>query len=116
MQLRFSRFGEVRVVKKKTDGNVYAMKVMKKTEMLKKNQVAHIRAERDVLALCDNPWVVRLNFSFQVGSITLGSVNHYLPCLLLPNTTRLSLFIPISPQRLVPGPVSPLPSHGVPAR
>jgi len=33
--------------------------------MLKKNQVAHIRAERDVLALADNPWVVKLHFSFQ---------------------------------------------------
>ena len=35
---------------------VFAMKIMKKTEMLKKNQVQHIRAERDVLALADNPW------------------------------------------------------------
>jgi len=41
------------------------MKVMKKSEMVKKNQVAHIRAERDVLALADNPWVVRLAYSFQ---------------------------------------------------
>lgn len=49
-------FGEVRVCRKKDDKQVYAMKVMKKSEMLKKNQVAHIRAERDVLALADNPW------------------------------------------------------------
>lgn len=54
-------FGEVRVCRKKSDKQVYAMKVMKKTEMLKKNQVAHIRAERDVLALADNPWVSRTN-------------------------------------------------------
>jgi serine/threonine protein kinase len=58
-------FGEVRVCRKKDDGKVYAMKIMKKTEMVKKNQVAHIRAERDVLALADNPLVVRLNYSFQ---------------------------------------------------
>lgn len=32
-------FGEVRVVRKRDDGKVYAMKVMKKSEMLKKNQV-----------------------------------------------------------------------------
>jgi serine/threonine protein kinase len=44
-------FGEVRVCRKKDDGKVFAMKIMKKTEMVKKNQVAHIRAERDVLAL-----------------------------------------------------------------
>jgi len=59
-------FGEVRVVRKKDkERKVFAMKIMKKTEMLKKNQVAHIRAERDVLALADNPWVVKLHFSFQ---------------------------------------------------
>lgn len=32
-------FGEVRVCRKKNDGKVYAMKIMKKSEMLKKNQV-----------------------------------------------------------------------------
>lgn len=42
---------QVCVVRAKSDQKVYAMKIMKKTEMLKKNQVAHIRAERDVLAL-----------------------------------------------------------------
>lgn len=44
-------FGEVRVCRKKDDKKIYAMKIMKKSEMLKKNQVQHIRAERDVLAL-----------------------------------------------------------------
>ncbi len=39
-------FGEVRVVRKKDSGDIFAMKIMKKSEMLKKNQVAHIRAER----------------------------------------------------------------------
>jgi len=58
-------FGEVRVCRKKDTNEIYAMKVMKKSEMVKKNQVAHIRAERDVLALADNPWVVKLHFSFQ---------------------------------------------------
>jgi serine/threonine kinase 38 len=58
-------FGEVRVCRKKDDKKIYAMKIMKKSEMLKKNQVQHIRAERDVLALADNPWVVKLHYSFQ---------------------------------------------------
>lgn len=47
-------FGEVRVCRKKDDKKIYAMKIMKKSEMLKKNQVQHIRAERDVLALAGN--------------------------------------------------------------
>jgi len=58
-------FGEVRVCRMNSTGEVYAMKIMRKSEMLRKNQVAHIRAERDVLALADNPWVVKLDFSFQ---------------------------------------------------
>lgn len=39
---------------------------MKKKEMLYKNQVGHVRAERDVLANANNPWVVDLLYSFQV--------------------------------------------------
>lgn len=58
-------FGEVRVCRHKGTKAVFAMKLMKKSEMLRKNQVAHIRAERDVLALADNPWVVKLQYSFQ---------------------------------------------------
>jgi serine/threonine kinase 38 len=58
-------FGEVRVCRFKADSTVYAMKIMRKSEMLQKNQVQHIHSERDVLALADNPWVVRLMFSFQ---------------------------------------------------
>ena len=71
-------FGQVRICRKKDDKRVYAMKIMKKTEMLKKNQVAHIRAERDVLALADNPWVVKLHFSFQDDKM-LYLVMEYLP-------------------------------------
>jgi len=58
-------FGEVRVVKKKDDGEVYAMKTMLKKEMIDKNQVEHIKAERDLLSAADNPWLVRLVYSFQ---------------------------------------------------
>ncbi len=58
-------FAEVKVVRKKDDGHIYAMKIMSKKEMLRKKQVEHIRAERDVLALIDSPWVVNLRYSFQ---------------------------------------------------
>jgi serine/threonine protein kinase len=71
-------FGEVRVCRKKDDKKIYAMKIMKKSEMLKKNQVQHIRAERDVLALSDNQWVVKLHFSFQ-DEKNLYLVMEYLP-------------------------------------
>ncbi|PHH77350.1 hypothetical protein CDD82_3554 [Ophiocordyceps australis] len=43
-------FGEVKLVQKKGDGKVYAMKSLIKTEMFKKDQLAHVRSERDILA------------------------------------------------------------------
>jgi len=58
-------FGEVRVVRKKEDNKVYAMKMMRKKEMITKKQVGHIRAERNLLAAADCSWLVKLHFSFQ---------------------------------------------------
>lgn len=58
-------FGEVRVCRNKKTSEVVAIKKMKKTEMIYKNQVAHVRAERDILALAKNDWIVELKCSFQ---------------------------------------------------
>jgi len=63
-------FGEVRLVQMKGTKDIYAMKKLKKSEMIKKHQVNHVRAERDVLADNNyfyhrNRWVVNLYFSFQ---------------------------------------------------
>jgi serine/threonine kinase 38 len=58
-------FGEVRLVQKKDTGHVYAMKVLRKADMLEKEQVAHVRAERDVLVEADHQWVVKMYYSFQ---------------------------------------------------
>ena len=59
---------EVRVVRRNDSQNkeVYAMKSMRKKDMINKHQVAHIRAERDLLAAADDNWLVKLHFSFQV--------------------------------------------------
>lgn len=61
-------FGEVRVCRSKKTNEVVAVKKMKKKEMLYKNQVAHVRAERDILSLANNPWIVELKASFQDDS------------------------------------------------
>ena len=58
-------FGEVRVCKYLPNGDIVAIKKMKKEEMHKKNQVLHVRAERDVLSEAKNEWIVDLKFSFQ---------------------------------------------------
>lgn len=58
-------FGEVWLVRKIDTNMLYAMKILRKSEVLKRNQVAHVKAERDILAEADNEWVVKLYFSFQ---------------------------------------------------
>jgi len=58
-------FGEVRLVQKCDTGHVYAMKALRKAEMVEKDQVAHVRAERDILVEADHLWVVKMYYSFQ---------------------------------------------------
>ena len=70
-------FGEVRLVQKKDTGHIYAMKILRKKDMLLKEQVAHVRAERDILAEADHQWVVKMFYSFQ-DSRNLYLVMEYL--------------------------------------
>lgn len=60
-------FGQVRLVKKKDTGEIFAMKTMVKEAMVLKNQVTHVRAERNILAsrLIDTTYLVELENSFQ---------------------------------------------------
>nr|CAB3266654.1 serine/threonine-protein kinase 38-like [Phallusia mammillata] len=58
-------FGEVRLVQKKDTGHIYAMKMLRKKDMMEKEQVAHVRAERDILVEAENLWVVKMFYSFQ---------------------------------------------------
>jgi serine/threonine kinase 38 len=71
-------FGEVRVCRYKPTGEILALKKMRKDEMQRKNQVLHVRAERDVLCEANNPWIVDLIFSFQ-DDVYLYLVMEYLP-------------------------------------
>ncbi|KIJ56684.1 hypothetical protein M422DRAFT_149129 [Sphaerobolus stellatus SS14] len=71
-------FGEVRLVQKVDTGRIYAMKTLLKSEMLKKEQLAHVRAERDVLAESNSAWVVQLYYSFQ-DSAYLYLIMEFLP-------------------------------------
>ena len=53
-------------VRKKDTGRVYAMKVLQKANIIKRNQVAHTQTERNVLGQIDHPFIVGLNYAFQV--------------------------------------------------
>ena len=71
-------FGEVSLVRKKETKAYYAMKTLRKSEVLRRNQVAHVKAERDILAEADNEWVVKLYYSFQ-NQQNLYFVMDYIP-------------------------------------
>lgn len=88
-------FGQVRLVKRKDTGELLAMKTMIKAGMILKNQVTHVRAERNILALnadgskgstspsssLGDPlgrWIVQLNASFQ-DTHNLYLVMEFLP-------------------------------------
>lgn len=71
-------FGEVTLVKKIDTSHLYAMKTLRKADVLKRNQVAHVKAERDILAEADNEWVVKLYYSFQ-DKDNLYFVMDYIP-------------------------------------
>lgn len=83
-------FGKVMMVRKKDNRRIYAMKVLRKANIIKRNQVrgrgvllgavfllwprlsvhgffqvAHTKTERNVLGKIDHPFIVGLNFAFQ---------------------------------------------------
>lgn len=58
-------YGKVLLVRKKDDEQIYAMKVLKKKYMRKKNQVEHIKTERQILELMDFAFIIKLKFAFQ---------------------------------------------------
>ena len=53
---------KVRLVQKIDTGHVYAMKILRKTDMVAKEQLAHVRAERDILVEADHTWVVKMYY------------------------------------------------------
>lgn len=71
-------FGEVALVRKIDAKHLYAMKTLRKAVVLERNQVAHVKAERDILAEADNEWVVKLYYSFQ-DKENLYFVMDYIP-------------------------------------
>merc|ERR1712137_790608 len=58
-------FGKVMQVKKKDDGQIYAMKVLRKEAIVARKQVDHTRAEKAILQKIEHPFIVKLNYAFQ---------------------------------------------------
>eukprot|EP00554_Chaetoceros_debilis_P005695 CAMPEP_0194077686 /NCGR_PEP_ID=MMETSP0149-20130528/4273_1 /TAXON_ID=122233 /ORGANISM="Chaetoceros debilis, Strain MM31A-1" /LENGTH=846 /DNA_ID=CAMNT_0038758787 /DNA_START=241 /DNA_END=2778 /DNA_ORIENTATION=+ len=61
-------FGKVVLVQKRTGlekGGLFAMKMLKKTHLLKRGQIERTRTERKVLSVVDHPFIMKLHFAFQ---------------------------------------------------
>ncbi|XP_041358653.1 serine/threonine-protein kinase Sgk1-like isoform X2 [Gigantopelta aegis] len=61
-------FGKVLLAKHRTEGEVYAIKVLQKQAIMKRNEAKHIMAERNVLLKnVKHPFLVGLHYSFQTA-------------------------------------------------
>lgn len=58
-------FGKVMQVRHKGNGQIYAMKILKKAAIVARNQVEHTRAERKILQALQHPFLMTLRWAFQ---------------------------------------------------
>lgn len=58
-------FGKVKLVRWKETGTVMAMKVLKKSVIVKREQLEHTITERRVLQKASHPFLIRMHFAFQ---------------------------------------------------
>jgi protein-serine/threonine kinase len=68
--------GKVYLVRLKGTDKLFAMKVLKKEEMIQRNKVKRVLTEREILATTDHPFIVTLYCSFQ-GADKLYLVMEY---------------------------------------
>ncbi|CEM32786.1 unnamed protein product [Vitrella brassicaformis CCMP3155] len=61
----YGMYCKVMLVRHKTDGCIYAMKMLRKENIVKRNQVEHTKTERNVLEYISHPFIVRLVCAFQ---------------------------------------------------
>lgn len=62
-------FGRVYMARERgADGKIYAMKVLRKSELVKRNQVGHTVMERKIMSSIDHPFIVGLKYSFQTAT------------------------------------------------
>ncbi|KAI9220893.1 kinase-like domain-containing protein [Blastocladiella britannica] len=58
-------FGKVMQVRKKDTGRVYALKILKKSHIVAREEVTHTLSERNVLTKLRHPFIVNMKFAFQ---------------------------------------------------
>merc|ERR1711902_400621 len=73
-------------VQKKGNDTVFAMKILKKKQIIEMQLERHIKAERDVLKSIDHPFIMKMRYAFQSESKLYfvldyyrgGDLNHHL--------------------------------------
>lgn len=58
-------FGKVMQVRHRGSGEIYAMKILKKSELRRRRQVERTQTERTILAAVRHPFIVCLHYAFQ---------------------------------------------------
>ena len=58
-------YAKVVLVRKKDNGELFAMKILKKENVEKGKQMKHVKTERDVLLNINHPFVINFFYSFQ---------------------------------------------------
>lgn len=71
-------YGQVFLVLEETSSTLFAMKVIKKRDIMKKNLVRYTKSERNVLIAVDHPFIVTLRFAFQTEQ-RLYLIMDYIP-------------------------------------
>nr|CCA23995.1 protein kinase putative [Albugo laibachii Nc14] len=61
-------FGKVVQVRHKQTQEILAMKIVSNTVIVKKNSVAYLQAERDIMTKINHPFLVSLRYAFQTAS------------------------------------------------
>lgn len=69
-------YGAVYLVKEKTTRQRFAMKKINKNNLMLRNQVEQVFAERDIMSFTDNPFVVSMYCSFE----TKVCMSHFIYC------------------------------------
>lgn len=59
-------FGKVFLVRRRRDGGVFAMKMLKKRDLIIKKQLRYAVTEANVLKKCRHPFILALHHAFQV--------------------------------------------------
>uniref|UniRef100_A0A8R1IL27 non-specific serine/threonine protein kinase n=1 Tax=Caenorhabditis japonica TaxID=281687 RepID=A0A8R1IL27_CAEJA len=90
-------FGEVAVVRMRGVGEIYAMKILNKWEMVKRAETACFREERDVLVYGDRRWITNLHYAFQDEKNLYFVMDYYIGGDML---TLLSKFVDHIPESM----------------